>query len=485
MTNLTVFYIDQVQQPSPQTSSTCLDMDAPDCHPQRDMLHVPSPTPHVSSSKTPDLPSWTTFSSRSSSPSSKSVNESVHIHSPEKSHIAKQVDVGTDASLQLPELSHSAGKQASGAIVRRSSVFIGVVIPIRRPKSNRLERDTNVIGGVVSTNNKAEMDGKQQVVSRPAQGNSVSEDSAALTPVSNTLLSALTNTFERNKYPDSHTPQHSLGPASSTQLTLVRKAKGNSTASMPTGRSILKVIRPTQLRPLDIDALLGTAVAPIRIDRKRSEEARVSTMQVRFQLNGKIIGVGDGDGAGEAGESGGSHKRMVGDASGIYTELRQSRDAMYAERLETMFGPGSNSRGAGAKPKKVCQLPRIHRAMLFDQIEQGSKTVNGEYTNKSIASLPSTTASLSSTSRSLSPQSEIESTKASSVEAEIDPLVLGKRMRDLEEDEADDKQKRSRTEVVDVETASGWSTALQRLNKGKATLDRQVQHDSHAVLCRY
>jgi hypothetical protein len=353
--------------------STSLDMDiilAPDSeeegnhHSQRDILHVPSPSPHSSDSKTPDLPSWTTFSSRSSSLSSQSDHE--HISSaptPENPHITKQVDIGADASFRLPELPHPAGKQASGAIARSSPIFIGVVIPIRRPlhssppKGNRLARDTNVINGVVSTNNnKAEIDGKRGVAPGLAQVNGVSEDSAAPTPVSNTLFSALTNTFERNKYPDPNAPQHSPGPASSIQLTLVRKAKEDSALSAPAGRGILKVIRPTQLRPLDVDALLGTEVAPMRIDRKHSEEARIRMMHVRFQLDGKIIGVGDGDGAGgveNLGESGGSHERMVGDASGIYTELRLSRDAMYAERLETMFGPGSNSRGAGVKPKKV------------------------------------------------------------------------------------------------------------------------------------
>jgi hypothetical protein len=121
--------------------------------------------------------------------------------------------------------------------------------------------------------------------------------------------------------------------------------------------------------------------------------------------------------------------------------------------------------------------------MPIDQVGQGPKKVNGEDTN--VKSIASTTESLSSISRSLSPQSEIESTKASSVEVEIDPLVLGKRMRGLEEDETEDQPKRFRTEVVDAEMASGWSTALQRLNKGKATLDRQVQHDSRAVFCRY
>ena len=51
-------------------------------------------------------------------------------------------------------------------------------------------------------------------------------------------------------------------------------------------------------------------------------------------------------------------------------------------------------------------------------------------------------------------------------------------MRDLEEDESDDQRKQLRTEVthhpVDVEMANDWTSALQRLNKGKMTLDRQV-----------
>jgi hypothetical protein len=39
-----------------------------------------------------------------------------------------------------------------------------------------------------------------------------------------------------------------------------------------------------------------------------------------------------------------------------YAEPRLSRDAMLSERLENMFGPGNDRRGAGAKPKKVCHL---------------------------------------------------------------------------------------------------------------------------------
>ncbi|KIM89653.1 hypothetical protein PILCRDRAFT_812475 [Piloderma croceum F 1598] len=375
--------------------ATSFDMDvilAPDSkeegnhHPQRNILHVSGPS-HSSNSKTPDLPSWTTFSSRSSSPSSQSDNESIWpTPTPENHDITEQVDVGAGASFQLPELLHSAGKQASGAIARSSPIFIGVVIPIRRPLHSSPPKNSRLERGVVSTNNKAEIGRKREVAPGPVQVNIVSEDSAARTPVSNTLLSALTNTFERNKYPDPNAPQHSPGPASSIQLALVRKAKEDSAVSAPTGKGILKVIRPTQLRPLDVDALLGTEVAPMRIDRKRSEEARIRMTHVRFQLDGEIIGVGDGDGAGgveKLGENGGSHERMVGDASGIYTELRLSRDAMYAERLETMFGPGSNSRGAGVKPKKVrysgytvlCLLTRLgrHQRRLTERTQMSSR----------------------------------------------------------------------------------------------------------------
>jgi hypothetical protein len=67
---------------------------------------------------------------------------------------------------------------------------------------------------------------------------------------------------------------------------------------------------------------------------------------------------------------------------------------------------------------------------------------------------------------------------------ENDPLVLGKRMRNLESG-SDGQPKKPWTPIVpllvDAETASDWSAALQRLNKGKMTLNREVHNGSHVV----
>jgi len=109
---------------------------------------------------------------------------------------------------------------------------------------------------------------------------------------------------------------------------------------------------------------------------------------------------------------------------------------------------------------------------------QPRKHANGEASNKLLSTTTTTSASVSSISRSRSPLSEVVSTRASSVEAEIDPVLLGKRMRDLEEDEGDDRRKTPRTadmhHPVDEATATDWTTALQTLNKGKTALDRQA-----------
>lgn len=96
----------------------------------------------------------------------------------------------------------------------------------------------------------------------------------------------------------------------------------------------------------------------------------------------------------------------------------------------------------------------------------------------------STTASVSSISRSRSPLLEVVSTQASSLDFENDPLVLGKRMRNLESGNDGQPEKLWTTIVpppVDAETARDWSAALQRLNKGKMTLDREVHNGSHVV----
>ena len=122
--------------------------------------------------------------------------------------------------------------------------------------------------------------------------------------------------------------------------------------------------------------------------------------------------------------------------------------------------------------------------MVIDQVAQGPKKAIGDTTTrKPTSTLSSTTAS--SISRSRSPQSEIGSTRASSVEVETDPPPLGKRVRDLEEIGNDSMKKKSRMEEVGADTASDWSIALQKLNKGKVSLDRQVQCDLHVMLQPY
>jgi len=97
--------------------------------------------------------------------------------------------------------------------------------------------------------------------------------------------------------------------------------------------------------------------------------------------------------------------------------------------------------------------------------------------SKFASTAPTTSASVSSMSRSHSPLSEVVSTGASSLDAEIDPVQLGKRMRELEN--GSDEQQIPHTTViiqppVNTATANDWTTALQRLNKGKTTLGREV-----------
>lgn len=69
----------------------------------------------------------------------------------------------------------------------------------------------------------------------------------------------------------------------------------------------------------------------------------------------------------------------------------------------------------------------------------------------------------------------------------IDPGQLGKRIRDLEGNQSNEQRKNVLTEVVphfvDAKTAEDWTAALQKLNKGKTTLGRQVHIYSHG-LCR-
>jgi len=373
--DLTIFCIDHVQS-SPRVMSTLLNMDdilAPDSeeedsdHPQRHALHGLNPSPHSSGSKKLDLSSWTTFSGPPSNVSSHSDNEITHsILTPEKHHRTEQVDDSTGASSQLVKSPHLIAKQASGTKARSSPKFIGVVIPMRRPLHSNspniglTKRDTDIINRVVSSSNgKAEMDRKRDVTPGSSE-DGVSDASAAPIPATKTLLSALTNTFERNKYINTHTarPSSGLADASLPPSTLVSKAK-DTAASALTSKGTLKVLRPTQLRQADIDALLGTNVAPMRIDRKRGGEARFRMAHRRFQLD---AGGGDGVGGEQADESGARYGRNEGDGGDggriRYTEPQPSRHAMFTERLEKMFGPGSRSSGAGAKPKKVCHLPR-------------------------------------------------------------------------------------------------------------------------------
>ena len=65
------------------------------------------------------------------------------------------------------------------------------------------------------------------------------------------------------------------------------------------------------------------------------------------------------------------------------------------------------------------------------------------------------------------------------MEIEIDPVLLGKRMQDIGKDESEDQRKRLRTSVthhpLEADVVDGWTNALQKLNKGKTTLDRQVR----------
>jgi hypothetical protein len=130
---------------------------------------------------------------------------------------------------------------------------------------------------------------------------------------------------------------------------------------------------------------------------------------------------------------------------------------------------------------------RIKVVVLIEPVAQARRMANGDTNGKSTSTstVSSTTASVCSISRSRSPQS---GTRASSLEVGIDPVVLGKQMRDLEEDEGDDQRKKPRTDVVhepvDAETAGDWVTVLQRLNKGKMRLDRQVQVNLTSCLGR-
>ena len=144
-------------------------------------------------------------------------------------------------------------------------------------------------------------------------------------------------------------------------------------------RGTLKPARPVPLRQTDIDALLGTAVAPMQIDKKSTDEAYLNgatNMNVRFLLKESVGKAGDEkEVGGHLDDSEEKYETTAnGDRQPTYFEPRPSRNTLLNERLERMFGAGRHTRGVGAKPKKVCHMPKyILLDVLSDFGLQGAK----------------------------------------------------------------------------------------------------------------
>jgi hypothetical protein len=210
------------------------------------------------------------------------------------------------------------------------------------------------------------MDGTRGIRSALDEG---SYDSAtASIPGNDTLLSALTNAFEWNKYTDTATPRGGPRPRGWTGQEILGRAKDDTIPwAVPSNRSILKVLRRGPLRQNDVDALLGTSVAPARIDRKLGDGRlqKATETNVRFLLGEKVRDTGEeGNVAEQIPENGDREVRKNDRYEGIktmatgfqYAERGPSKNDMFSERLETMFGPGNHGRGMGNKPKKVRRL---------------------------------------------------------------------------------------------------------------------------------
>jgi hypothetical protein len=484
---------------------------------QAEVSTVNPSKPLSSGSSQHDLPSWTMFSNASSeaedeiilSPSKKGpMNKQTVREGKTASHTGviqpQPAALGSPPHTPIPVTPNSKApatsppspstKRTSG-ITPRSS-FVGVVIPIRRPwqsDSPHIEharRKTHAAHGIASSGvHTAEMDTESDVIHDPGSG-SGADNSPASNSGTNNLLSALTNTFEKNRYVEADTPSPSprLVDPLPVRRTLVSKATEVSNAGT-SSRGILKVYRPVPLRQTDIDVLLGTNVAPMRVNEKCNDgerRRRATRMNVRFLLEGIAVDGAETVDMREQSERSNGHREKSAHPSGdghmsqpSYTKPRPSQTSMFVERLETMFGPGNNNHGTGNKPKKVSHLPQhiIMQAVFMELDTQLRKETNGRWSSKFASTAPTTSASVSSMSRSHSPLSEVVSTGASSLDAEIDPVQLGKRMRELE-DGSDEQQIPHTTVIiqppVNTATANDWTTALQRLNKGKTTLGREV-----------
>ena len=396
-----------------QNALTAIDLDtilAPDSEEddqasQPDLSMFNTSKPQSSSSRQPDLPSWTTYSNTASSGSSAGEDEildsppsakkpkmghrGVHGRKPASkpdlvdsrsalhhtpSHNTIPVDISTDTHGQSPKSPAASAKRARSSM-QRSSTFIGVVIPVHRPQHSdaaKLDHPVRVKrvpeGVAASDEHRNGTDTESDSAPDPSSASGISDHPSAPAPGTNNLLSALTNTFARNRYLGEHAPCPRLPPYRSNPPVLARKTTSGS-------RGVWKADRPVPLRQGDVDTLLETDVGPMRVDRSCSDEARLpnaTSTHVRFLLEGKMVSTGNE----EAYEV--NHVDRGGDGQRkepAYTTPRPSQTSMFVERLETMFGSGHHNQGSGAKPRKVCYVPHH----LFQTVFSTSWACRREY----------------------------------------------------------------------------------------------------------
>lgn len=172
-----------------------------------------------------------------------------------------------------------------------------------------------------------------------------------------------------------------------------------------TRKGILKPECLIPLHSMDMDRSLQTDVAPVRFRRMHQRSATKSG--VRFLLQGRIVAAEDavrvGDSSVQEDSIGRAEAEVATEPS--YATPRAPRHVAFVDRLESMFGPGSENRGTGPKPKKVRRYFRSDEVTLRKIVWQSQKHT----AKKASASKPVSTTSLSSqSSYSRTPQSQLE-----------------------------------------------------------------------------